>query len=73
MVPHNTFSTLSFLSPLLFTRLGMAEVYEKGVSPLTMDGTKALEYYERAIRLSPYNRKRMDLCISTFHSYKTCL
>lgn len=33
--------------------LGMAEIYEKGISPITQDGSKALELYKRGMKLFP--------------------
>lgn len=46
----------------------MAEVYEKGIYPISQDGNKAIEWYQRALEHAYHNENRIRVYRSTFHS-----
>lgn len=45
----------------------MGEVYEKGIQPVSQDGSKALECYERALALVDGDRYKEALHESTLY------
>lgn len=49
----------------------MATVYEDGIKPVSQDGTKAIECYERALQVTLKPHEKAYLYISTSSDHLT--